>query len=271
MAYFQYQGIRLFYEEKGDTKSLHKVIFLNGVMASTSSWVYQVPAIERLGVHIILMDFKGQLKSDKPEGPYRFSEHAQETLALVQSLGVEKAHLIGTSYGGEIAMRIAIDYPRFVQSLSIIDSTSELDAVMKAFIHSWKILAKAADGEKFFLGMMPSIYGKSFIEKHQDFLQQRAIATGKMDREYFRGQYILYEAFENDVTMTHELHKIGCPTLVICGEDDLLKPVKFSRIIAQHIANSEFVVIPDCGHVTIFEKPNVLNTLLTGFIAKNMV
>ena len=69
--------------------------------------------------------------------------------------------------------------------------------------------------------------------------------------------------------MTDELYKIQCPSLVVCGQEDILKPVKFSRLLADNIPNAEFAVIPDCGHVTIFEKPGILNSILVGFVLKN--
>jgi 3-oxoadipate enol-lactonase len=56
---------------------------------------------------------------------------------------------------------------------------------------------------------------------------------------------------------------------VVCGEEDILKPVKFSKLIAENIPNSELAVIPNCGHVTIFEKPHVLNSMLLGFVLKH--
>ena len=79
------------------------------------------------------------------------------------------------------------------------------------------------------------------------------LLSSKVDPSYFKGQRILYETFKNDVNMTEEIVKIKTPTLVIVGEDDLLKRVKFSEIITNTIPNTEYFVIPDCGHVAIFE------------------
>ena len=88
-------------------------------MASTSSWYLLTPIFEKLGFKIILHDFKGQLKSDKPAGPYKFDDHCAEAKALFEHLGVDKIHLVGTSYGGEIAMRFAMNYPEMTKSISV--------------------------------------------------------------------------------------------------------------------------------------------------------
>ena len=271
MATVNLNGISLYYEEKGDLKSPKIVFFLNGVMASTSSWALQVPVFEKLGFHIVLHDFRGQLKSDKPQGPYTFKQHALDTVALMDHLNIKAAHVVGTSYGGEVAMKMAIDHPDRVQSLCLIDSVSELDSVLSAFVFGWKDAAQTKDGERFFKLMMPSIYSDTFIKNNKEMLDKRTQAMKTMAPSYFEGQINLYETFLNVVKMTADLPKISCQALVIVGENDILKPRKFSQIMVDGIKNSEFLIIPDCGHVTIFEKPEALNSALLGFILKQSV
>jgi 3-oxoadipate enol-lactonase len=269
MAEFTHNGLKLFYEEKGDPNGKETIGFLNGVMASTGSWAFMSPVFERLGFRVILHDFKGQLKSDKPAGPYTFAQHCEEAKALYDSLGVKKIHLIGTSYGGEAAMKFASMYPEMTKTISVIDSVSELDAVLRGFVAGWKILCDTGDGEKFFWGMAPSIYSSEFLEKNKDMLAGRALAIKNDPDGYLEGQKTLYDAFNDDVYMTDELPKIKCPALILCGAEDILKPIKFSKIIADAIPNSEFLTIPGSGHVAIFEKPGELVSAILGFIMKN--
>ena len=269
MAYKTINGVKLYYEIRGNEEGEEAVAFFNGVMASVNSWSLQARVFERFGYRVLLHDFKGQLLSEKPEGPYTFKEHAEEARLLMKELGIEKVHLIGTSYGGEVALRFAIDFPEAVKSISIIDSVSELDEVLKLFVGGWKDAAKAGDPRKFFWNMVPTIYGDSFIRKNFKMLEERAMALEKASSDYFEGQIALYETFLGDVCMTDLLERISCRTLVVCGEEDILKPKKFSKTIADRIQKSEFAIIPDSGHVTIFEKPDVLNSLLLGFIMKN--
>ena len=262
------EEVSLFYEVKGDLESSETIVFLNGVMASTNSWYQFIPFFERFGYKMLLHDFKGQLKSSKPEGPYTFEEHAMELKELMDFLQIKNANLIGTSYGGEVALKFAIKFPEYVKKMVIIDSVSELDEVLRFFIKGWISLAEKENGIEFFYGTMPSIYSDSYIRKNYKELEKRASAIDKMPKDFFKGQICLYETFLQDVYMTKELHKIKSPTLVICGEKDILKPLKFSQIIADNVPNSEFVIIPDCGHVVIFEKPEELVSILLGFLIK---
>ena len=268
MAVFKYKDIELYYEVMGDPNGTETVAFLNGVMASTSSWAYLTPIFEKMGFRVILHDFKGQLKSSKPSGPYTFVEHCDEARALFEHLEVRQLHLVGTSYGGEIAMKFAILYPDMVKTISVIDSVSELDPVLEGFVLGWKLLCDTGDGELFFNGMAPSIYGPAFMTENRVMLAERAKALKSFPNYYLEGQKILYDTFAQNVTMTHELGKVLCPALILCGEDDILKPPRFSKIIADHIQNSEFLTIPGCGHVAIFEKPRELESAILGFILK---
>lgn len=264
-------GIKLYYEIHGDEKGKEAVAFLNGVMASTNSWGLIEEPFKKAGFKIILHDFKGQLKSDKPEGPYTFKEHCEEAKELFEYLGIKKLHLIGTSYGGEVALKFAILFPDMVKTVSVIDSLSELDSVAKEFVNSWKIFCDTKDGEIFFKGMAPSIYGAEFLEKNKTMLNQRAKAIKDNPNNYLEGQKILYDTFVNDVYMTDELHKINAPTLFIVGEDDILKKPKFSEIMYREVKNSEYVILPNCGHVAIFEKPKELQSIIFGFISKYLL
>ena len=269
MADFITEGVRLFYEERGNPEGKIVVGFLNGVMASTNSWDLITPIFEKAGCRIILHDFMGQLKSDKPDRTYSFAEHCAQAKALYQSLGIEKLHLIGTSYGGEVAMRFAMTYPEMTESISIIDSASELDPVMEGFLQSWKGLCESGDGEAFFHGMVPSIYGREFIAKNKEMLDARAKAIKDNPNGYLEGQNHLYDTFLEDLYMTDRLKEIRCPALILCGQEDILKPPASSQILAENIPDTEYILLPGCGHVSIFEGAKELSSAIFGFIFKH--
>ena len=68
--------------------------------------------------------------------------------------------------------------------------------------------------------------------------------------------------------ITADLRKITAPTLVVVGELDLIKPRKYSEIVAAEIPNAEFAVIPHAGHAAMWEQAEVFNSLILGFLAK---
>lgn len=254
----------IYYNVLGDGETT--IGFMNGVMASASSWDTYVDVFVKLGFKVVTFDFIGQMLSDKPQGPYTFKQHIDEAKRLYDSLGIESLHLIGTSYGSEVAMKFALTYPQSVLSLSLIDGTAEIDEPMKKEILRWYDLTNKS-GEEFFWGMAPSIYHPDYIAKNHDFLEARAKKLNGA-HDYLAGQRALYETFLNEVHFLNELHEIDTPTLVVVGEFDTLKPPSCSQAIHDQIKGSEYVVLPNCGHVGIFEKADELITLLVGFILK---
>lgn len=240
--------------------------FMNGVMASISSWNYYVKILVALGYKVVTFDFIGQLLSDKPEGPYSFKQHIHEAKLLYDYLGIETIHLIGTSYGSEVAMMFALQYPEMVESLSIIDGTATITPHIQNQIEHWIELTYKS-GYEFFWGMAPSIYHPQFIKDHHDHLETRAQRLTDAD-EYLRGQRILYETFLREVHFLDELPLLKVPTLIVVGEQDTIKTVNDSQRIHQKIENSELIILPNCGHVAIFEKPKELATCLLGFVHK---
>jgi len=257
---------KLYYEVLNDSGEKGTIFFLNGVMASTNSWRNQAINLEREGYKIVLHDFIGQMLSDKIVGEYTFLEHSNDLFELVSFLDENNIHLVGTSYGGEVAMKFASMYPKLVKSIIIIDSVSELDDKLIESVNSWIELASTYDGELFFKGMVPSIYGETYMRNNQELLNNRAIAMKGISKEYFDGQISLYKTFINDVYMTDILKDIKCPSLIVVGEEDTLKPIKFSKIIVENINNSKLITIPESGHVTIFEKPIELNKHILEFL-----
>jgi 3-oxoadipate enol-lactonase len=266
MPYHTIDSINLYYELINPKSTKATLVFFNGVMASASSWKAQVDVFKKHGFRILIHDLRGQLKSDKPQGPYSFKQHAQDSVSLMKACGIKQAHLIGTSYGGEVALSVAIHFPEVVQSLSVINSVSELDQTLIRFVSSWKMMAQTYDGELFFRGMLPGVYHPVYLEANKDLLDLRAKQFASLPKDYFDGQIALYDTFMSDLNLTPFLHQIKVPVLIVAGEDDVLKPRRFSDIMAKEIPHAQYALIPECGHVTIFEKPEVLSSLLLGFI-----
>ncbi len=259
-------GVSIYYELAGESGTRGTIAFLNGVMASTGSWAFYVSPLVKAGYRVLLHDFRGQLASDKPSGPYSFVQHVEDLQFLLDHLDIPAAHLVGTSYGGEIAMRAAVEIPKRVRSITVIDSVSELDPLLESFIHSWIALAQSGDAELFYWGIVPSIYSRGFLGAYRNGLSERAARLARLPSEFFHGQIELYKAFLRDAEITEELSAVRCPALVLCGEEDILKPPHFSRIIAEAIPHSQFGLIPGCGHVAIFEAAEFVLNSITGFI-----
>jgi 3-oxoadipate enol-lactonase len=106
---------------------------------------------------------------------------------------------------------------------------------------------------------------------------ERWIAANQETLDLARERYKLldFDAFLqlllcfSDLDITADLHRIAAPALVIAGELDLLKPRRYSEIIAREIPGAEFGVIPQAGHAAMWERAGIFNSLILGFLAKH--
>jgi 3-oxoadipate enol-lactonase len=253
MARASVNGVELAYEVAGS--GAEWVVFLNGVAMSIAHWK---PVVDRLPgrYRCLLHDFRGQsLSPDAPGKPgvQRLEDHVEDLLALMDTVGVGKAHLVGTSYGAEVAMLFAIAHPERTASLVSIDGVSELDPLLKAAVEGWKAAA-LSDPVVFYRITIPWNYSAGYIAANSDALVKREAVVAALPRGWFTSFAGLCDAFLR-IDFTKELHRIKCPTLVIVAENDLLKGRRFARIIVDHVRGALLKVIPDGGHAVVVERP----------------
>lgn len=245
-----------FYRKSGET-----VLFANGVLADTTSWMAQLQAFTK-EYSVVLFDFRGQGRSDKPDEPYSMEGHAADAVSLLEALGIQRVHWVGASYGGEIGMLVALRYPEKIASLTVAGSVSHVEPPLKRTIDRWIAAAQTENPEHFFHETVTDIFSERFRTAHPEFLEIVRRSYAALD---YRAVVRLLEAFQQ-LNITPQLHKITAPTLVLCGADDTLKPVPYSQIIHRAIAHSKFVVIPECGHALMVERPEEFNNHVLDFL-----
>jgi len=258
----QIGDVQLHYEVHGE--GAETIVFVNGIAMTVQSWLPQRQHFAPR-YRCLFHDTRGQLLSDKPAMDYSLELHAADLKALLDRLEIEDAHLVGTSYGGEIAMIFAYTYPERTRSLSVITSVSELDAVLRTGTESWAVAAQHGP-TCLFRVMLPWTYSASFLAAAHDQLEQRARAMERVPEGYCEAFVRLVRAFSR-LDITTELSRIRCPTLVLAAERDLIKPPRFSHLIHERIAGSRFEVIPGAGHAVVIEQPAEVNRLLDEFLA----
>jgi pimeloyl-ACP methyl ester carboxylesterase len=255
-------GTNLYYEFSGPENG-PVLVLSNGIMMSTASWAFQKIALEK-HLRILLYDCRGMWKSDHPDEPYSMRQHADDLAELLKALHIEKAHIAGISYGAEISMVFAIQYPEMTKSLVVIDGVSEIHHLLRALTHPWLIAAEREDPDLLFYTSFPTNFSERWIEDNKALLDASKERYASLD---FKALANLMKAFY-DLDITDRLQEIKAPTLVIAGQEDLIKGQKYAKIIAEQVPNSELVIVPFSGHALCLEKPNELNTLLLGFVVK---
>jgi pimeloyl-ACP methyl ester carboxylesterase len=252
--------VTLYREIRGSGEPL---VLLNGIMMTTASWALQVAALEP-HYRCILHDFRGQLRSPCDEPSWTIESHTDDLRDLLDELGVDRVHVAGTSYGGEVGMIFAYTYPERVRSLVVIASTSKADERMRESAKGGAYLARNHP-ERLFDSSARSFYSPEFIAAHPEVMEIGRSRLSAAPPSFFDGYAKLCEAFAA-LDITDQLHRIACPTLVVAAEHDTLKPVACSRTIVEHIPGAQLTIVPDSGHAVVVERPQVVNTAITGFL-----
>ena len=255
--------IEIYYEITGPEDG-PVLVLSNGIMMSTASWAYQKADLSH-HLRILLYDCRGMWRSDHPEGPYSMDQHADDLAGLLDAIKINKAHIGGISYGAEISMVFAKKYPEKTQSLIVIDGVSEIHPLLHAQTYPWLMAAQKKDPELLLRTSYPLNFAEEWIKANQVFIENSVERYAELDMDALEN---LMTAFY-DLDITAELSSIKAPTLVIAGEEDLIKGREYAKIIADQIPESEFVLVPGSGHALCLEKPAVLNTMLLGFVTKN--
>jgi 3-oxoadipate enol-lactonase len=194
-------------------------------------------------------------------------QHCDDFAALLDVIGIaDPVHLVGTSYGGEVAMEFAIRYPERTRSLTVIACVARPDA---------ELLAKARAGREASLNAPETLYDISagdffspeFAAANQALMASSRARVASLPREFFDGYAALCDSFAK-LDVLDRLSAIRCPTLVIAAAGDRLKPVRFSRDIAARIAGAELRVVENSGHAAVVEQPGAIDELVANFLSR---
>ena len=264
MPRIEANGVQIYYEQHGwENEEADVLVLSNGVLMSTASWIFQMPVFSK-HYRLLLYDCRGMWQSEHPPGPYSMDMHADDLAALLDGLGVERAHVAGASYGAEISMLFALKYPAKTRSLIAAAAVSQVDPLLEGVMGSWIAAARARDPNLLLQVVYPLTFAEAWIAANQAALDLARERYASLDYDAFLELLLSFARLD----MTAELHKITAPTLVIVGEKDLVKPRKYSEIIAREIPDAEFAIVPHAGHAVMWEQAGVFNTLVLGFLAK---
>ena len=263
MATIAANGISIYYELHGPAGA-PVLVLNNGIfMNAAASWLPQTPAFAA-SYRVLQYDCRGQGMSDRPDGPYSMAQHADDLAALLDALGTANAHVLGISYGGEVAQAFALAYPRRTRSLVLADTVSEVGPELRLGIEGWRAAALSGDADLLFLVSVPWTFSAGFIASHQALIEAARQRFRALDHPAVAR---LCEAFAG-VDFTARLRSLDVSACIIVGGDDILKGPRYAGILREAIRGSELHVIAGAGHAASLEAPAEFNRIVLEFLAK---
>jgi len=255
-------GVKIHYRVDGQGDPL---VMIMGFSASRIGWTPQVPFF-RNHYRVVTFDNRGAGKSDKPSGPYSTRVMADDTVSLMDFLGIEKAHVMGLSMGGMIAQELAIGHPDRVMKLVLACTYATQDETSGSTMEQFRLWQLAPDKK---VGAMIALAFNSRLYR-LTFAFLAAIGGRLMSasgREGIAGQS---EACQQHNTI-ESLPLITAPTLVIVGTADrVIKPAS-SEVIAGRIPKARLVRVEGGAHYFSLENKNVFNRIVLDFLRSDAV
>jgi pimeloyl-ACP methyl ester carboxylesterase len=246
------------------------LVLLNGGLMTISSWE---PIAERLSLdfRVVRCDFRGQLLSPGVPPPH-LEAHVADTVALLDHLGVAAAHVVGTSFGGQVGLLLAARHPERVRSLvaaTVVDyPPPEMVAADEALMAAAREGMGSGDGRPLLATIMPIVYSREFLELHGRELAARGEAFTGLPTEFFAGGESILRAI-NAMDLRPILGTVRCPTLVVAAELDGLMPAERTRAVADSIPGARWVQVPGSGHALVVEKQQEFTDIVLSFLARN--
>ncbi len=257
-------GTRLHYEVLGRS-SATPVLMIQGLGADKHGWNMQRFPLA-LHYRVIALDNRGAGRSDKPFGHYSLEQMAADAIAVLDAVGVEKAHIVGASMGGAITQIIGLYYPERVLSLTLACTACRNHPWRRELLASWATTATERG-----MGMMAKeaarwvIGPRSFRRTLPAFGWLGPLAKGRTSHAFVSQVRAILDV---DDTVADRLGEVTAPTLVLVGNQDILTPRGDSEEIAERMPNAELVVISGAAHGFMVEHASTFNKVLMEFLGR---
>jgi pimeloyl-ACP methyl ester carboxylesterase len=246
------------------------VVLLHGFGASSYGWRKVLPGLAQ-GYQVAAPDFYGFGYTERPTDPAKYTREGQAAmvLGLLDALGIERAHFVGSSYGGAITLWIASRHPERVRSMILVDSAAPTYPDDRR-----SRLATRPFGGLFvrLFALRPGAVRRGLETAfYDDSLATPELAQAYLERLRIEGLDRAYYGLTAPIPGPRprvDLATIDVPALVVWGTEDKLVPVALGRRAAATLPRGEFVALEKTGHLPMEERPEELLRLMTGFLAR---
>jgi aminoacrylate hydrolase len=233
---------KLHYERQG---AGFPVLFITGLGGYGSFWRDQIATFSR-EFDVVTHDHRGIGQSDHVKMSYTVERMAEDVVALMDALDIERAHVVGHSTGGAIAQCLAIDHPKRLGAAVVSASWTKADAYFRRLFTLRKEILLAMGPTAYVQSTMLFLYPSWYVAAHNEALRRaeaQSIATFSPP-EIICSRIDAILAFDRSA----QLGSIRTPTLVIGAADDAITPAYESEALARAIPNAELKMFPRGGH-----------------------
>ena len=257
MPFFRSEDTGIRYWAKSRTPALGRplLLFLHGAGGSQLSWTFQKAFFER-EFDPVLVDLPGHGESggQGEEKIERYAEDIRSFLTSIDILGNDSnLFIIGHSMGGAVVQTLARFHPESIRGIVLVGTGAKL-RVMPAVFEGIR-----SDFEETVRKIVRFAFSR---EAPQELIEAGIEQLLKCRPEVLYNDFVACDRFD----LMKEVNRIDLPSLIICGEEDEMTPVKYSEFLHHEIRSSKLEVVGRAGHMVMIESPEAFNRKVRDFI-----
>ena len=268
-------GVRVHYQEAGDLKA-PALVLIHGFASSTLVWSKVFLKLAEAGYRVIALDMLGYGYSAKPRnGEYTIAGQAKLLMRLLDALGIPRAVIIGSSYGGAVAATCALDYPERVEKLVLVGTVSNNRPLAYKLM---RVFGSPVVGDV----VSPLLIGsrrllrrrmKRVYDRHSWVLDERRVDARHLPLRAAGTQRAIIRTVRSwdAERISRDAHLIGQPTLLLWGENDIEIPLADGERLHEEISGSRLIVFLNCGHLPHEEYPESFMNVVIDFCKEKSV
>jgi len=251
-----------------DEGSGRPVVLLHGHTLDRRVWLPVVPHLLEAGLRVIRPDLRGHGRSTRPDSGYHVSHHSADVVGVLDSVGVDRAAVVGFSFGGGVALELAVTQPSRITAMGLVAPVMPDRPFEPAFMENLRDVARAIRSEGVTEAMAgpwasSPLFAHSFT-KAGIREAVAAIVAGFPGAEFLATER---DRVERDWNVPDRLAEIAAPTAVMVGEMEMPGFKAFAEEAAGGIPGSTLEVVPDCGHLLPLEAPDAIANMIIGLFS----
>lgn len=244
--------------EEGNGPAL---LLLHGAGGDHTVWNGVIPRLSP-SFHVLAPDLRGHGRTSAPPGSHlTFAELMGDVLGLLDQKSVRSAHVVGLSGGALLALRLALDRPERVRSLTMVSGAAYTDPHTRAMAERWEETYSKEGPDPFALRILKDLYYPDWIEAHLDFADALRAQVAHLDLVPAVQWSHAMRSFDE----RRRIANVKVPTLIVQAMDDAVVDASHGRILRQSIPGAQIRILAETGHMVPVERPEETAQAITAF------
>lgn len=264
-SFINCRGLRLSFIQAGPDRPAPTLLMLPGLGRGADMYGRLLPGLARR-LRVVALDNRGSGASDAPAGPYSVAQLAEDALAVLDGLGLDRVHVLGCSLGGCLALELAARAPERVASLVLLSTTPGGQQAVPLSGETWQRLRapRGRNAAERLLDQMRLALADRYAVEHERALAARVcrrLALRPADHAW-AAQAAAGAAFQ----IADRCQGIGAPCLLLSGDQDRIVPLENSRRLAALLPHARLRVFRGAGHYLPLERPRAVRRAILSFL-----